>query len=266
MAEITVEHAFVEIPVQGVGGDSLKTLLLRRAVGGRLAKTGSGVLVSALSDISFEARDGDRIGLVGHNGAGKTSLLRMLAGVYPPTRGRVRVTGRISPMLNVSLGMSHEATGIENVRICGALWGLSREEIDASLDEVVQFTELGDYLNMPVRTYSSGMLMRLAFAIATMRQPEVLLIDEVIGTGDAAFVEKARARLERIAIDARILVLSSHSPAILEQLCNRAIWLKEGAIAAHGSLDEILPAYAEAMKQARTARPAAQAVARLAAS
>jgi ABC-2 type transport system ATP-binding protein/lipopolysaccharide transport system ATP-binding protein len=243
MASITLSNVSVDIPVFAVGNNSLKTALLRKAVGGRFAKAGSNVIVSALNDISIEARDGERIGLVGHNGAGKTTLLRVLAGVYPPTSGRAEIVGRVSPMFDISLGMSPDSTGIENIKVCGALWGLSRAEIAAGIDDVVEFTELGDYLKIPVRTYSAGMLLRLAFAIATLRQPEILLLDEIIGVGDASFMAKAKARLERIVDRAQILVVSSHSGDIIRDLCEKAIWLDKGSIAAFGKVEEVLAAY-----------------------
>lgn len=243
MAHISIRDASVEIPIYAVGNNSLKTTLLRKAVGGRFGKAGSNLLVTALSDISLEISDGERIGLVGHNGAGKTTLLRVIAGVYPPTKGQVSITGRVSPMFDISLGMSPDATGIENIKICGALWGLTSEDIGAGIEDIIEFTELGDYLKIPVRTYSAGMLLRLAFAIATLRQPEILLLDEVIGVGDASFMKKAQTRLEKIAELANILVVSSHSDEIIRQLCNKAIWLTQGAIGAYGEVDEVLSAY-----------------------
>ena len=243
MASITLSNASVEIPVFAVGNNSLKTTLLRKAVGGKFAQTGSNLIINALNNISIDLRDGDRIGLIGQNGAGKTTLLRVLAGVYPPTSGTVRVTGRISPMFDISLGMSPDSTGIENIRVCGALWGLSRAEIDAGIDDIVEFTELGDYLKIPVRTYSAGMLLRLAFAIATLRQPEILLLDEVIGVGDASFMTKAKTRLDKIVNRAQILVVSSHSDLIIRDLCEKVIWLDKGSVAAFGAVDEVLAKY-----------------------
>src|SRR4051794_36653581 len=225
MASITLRNVSVDIPVFAVGNNSLKTTLLRKAVGGRFAKAGSNVIVNALNDVSFDVRDGQRIGLVGRNGAGKTTLLRVLAGVYPPTSGQAEIIGRVSPMFDISLGMSPDSTGIENIKVCGALWGLSRAEVAAGIDDVIDFTELGDYLNIPVRTYSAGMLLRLSFAIATLRQPEILLLDEIIGVGDASFMAKAKARLEKIVSRAQILVVSSHSDIIIRDLCEKAIWL-----------------------------------------
>jgi ABC-type polysaccharide/polyol phosphate transport system ATPase subunit len=243
MASIILSNASVEIPVFAVGNNSLKTTLLRKAVGGKFAQAGSNLVIDALSDVSIEVRDGERIGLVGQNGAGKTTLLRVMAGVYPPTSGTVHISGRVSPMFDISLGMSPDSTGIENIKVCGALWGLSRAEIAAGIDDIFEFTELGDYLKIPVRTYSAGMLLRLSFAIATLRQPEILLLDEVIGVGDASFMAKAKARLQKIVSRAQILVVSSHSNDIIRDLCEKAIWLDKGSIAAFGAVDEVLAAY-----------------------
>jgi ABC-type polysaccharide/polyol phosphate transport system ATPase subunit len=243
MASITLSNASVEIPVFAIGNNSLKTTLLRKAVGGRFAQIGSNLMIDALNEVSLELRDGDRIGLVGRNGAGKTTLLRVLAGVYPPTSGAVQIVGRVSPMFDISLGMSPDSTGIENIKVCGGLWGLSRAEIAAGIDDIVEFTELGDYLKIPVRTYSTGMLLRLSFAIATLRQPEILLLDEIIGVGDASFMAKAKARIEKIVSRAQILVVSSHSDVIIRDLCDKVIWLDKGSVAAFGAVDEVLAAY-----------------------
>jgi ABC-type polysaccharide/polyol phosphate transport system ATPase subunit len=243
MASISLSNASVEIPVFAVGNNSLKTTLLRKAVGGKFAQTGHNLMINALNDVSLEVRDGERIGLIGRNGAGKTTLLRVLAGVYPPTSGAVQVIGRVSPMFDISLGMSPDSTGMENIRVCGTLWGLSRAEIAAGIDDIAEFTELGDYLKIPVRTYSAGMLLRLSFAIATLRQPEILLLDEIIGVGDASFQAKAKARLEKIVNRAQILVVSSHSDTIIRDLCEKVIWLDKGSIAAYGAVDEVLAAY-----------------------
>src|ERR1700730_13494572 len=238
MASITLSNASFEIPVFAIGNSSLKTTLLRKAVGGKFAQTGSNLMIDALNDVSLEMRDGDRIGLVGQNGAGKTTLLRVLAAVYPPPSGAVRIVGRVSPMFDIALGMSPDSTGIENIKVCGALWGLSRAEIAAGIDDVIGCTELGDYLNILVRTYSTGMLLRLSFAIATLRQPDILLLDEIIGVGDASFMAKAKARLEKIVSRAQILVVSSHSDLIIRDLCEKVVWLNKGCIAAFGGVDD----------------------------
>jgi ABC-type polysaccharide/polyol phosphate transport system ATPase subunit len=243
MSAIELIDVSVDIPVYDVGGSSLRRMILGRAVGGRFAQSGTHVVVNALKGISFEAYDGDRIGMVGQNGSGKTTLLRVLSGVYPPTAGSVSVKGRVSPMLDTTLGMADDATGFENVRISGALWGLTRRQLDASMDDIVEFTELGDYLKMPVRTYSQGMHLRLAFAIATLREPDILLLDEVIGVGDAGFYQKAFARLMNLVQKSRIFFVASHSNAIIRQLCNKAIWLHKGNLIIYDEVDKVLNAY-----------------------
>jgi ABC-2 type transport system ATP-binding protein/lipopolysaccharide transport system ATP-binding protein len=243
MPAIALNDVSISIPVYDVAGSSLRRAILGRAVGGRFAQSGAHVIVNALKSVSFDAHDGDRIGLVGQNGSGKTTLLRVLSGVYPPTAGTVAINGRVSPMFDHSLGMASDATGIENVRICGALWGLTRRQIEASLDDVIEFTELGDYLKMPVRTYSQGMQLRLAFAIATLREPDILLLDEVIGVGDASFYQKALARLMKLVKQSRILFVASHSKDIIRQLCNKAIWLHKGNLISYGQVDEVSEAY-----------------------
>jgi ABC-type polysaccharide/polyol phosphate transport system ATPase subunit len=243
MPAIELIDVSVDIPVYDVGGSSLRRMILGRAVGGRFAQSGTHVVVNALKGISFDAHDGDRIGMVGQNGSGKTTLLRVLSGVYPPTSGSVSVSGRVSPMLDTTLGMADDATGFENVRISGALWGLTRRQLDASMDDIVEFTELGDYLKMPVRTYSQGMHLRLAFAIATLREPDILLLDEVIGVGDAGFYQKAFARLMNLVQKSRIFFVASHSNAIIRQLCNKAIWLHKGNLIIYDEVDKVLNAY-----------------------
>jgi ABC-type polysaccharide/polyol phosphate transport system ATPase subunit len=259
MSTIQLKNVSVDIPIYDVANSSLRKTILGRAVGGRFSEVGSHVIVRALKNISFEANDGDRIGIVGQNGSGKTTLLRALSGVYTPTSGQVFVSGRVSPMFDASLGMAADATGLENIRICGTLWGLSRQQIEASLDDITQFTELGDYLKMPVRTYSQGMLLRLAFAIATVREPDIFLIDEVIGVGDANFYQKAFARLLALVQKSRILFVASHANAIIRQLCNKAIWLHSGTLIAYGDVESVLAAYERGDPEATLAeRVAAQ--------
>ena len=243
MSAIRLIDVSVNIPVYDVAGSSLRKVILGRAVGGRFAQAGTHVVVNALRNITFQASEGDRIGIVGQNGSGKTTLLRVLSHVYPPTSGEIFVSGRVSPMFDATLGMTGDATGLENIRICGALWGLSRRQIEAGLDDIAQFTELGDYLKMPIRTYSQGMLLRLAFAIATLREPDILLLDEVIGVGDASFYEKAFARLLDLVRKSRILFVASHANSIIKQLCNKAIWLHTGKLIAYGDVDSVLAKY-----------------------
>jgi lipopolysaccharide transport system ATP-binding protein len=186
--------------------------------------------VHALRDVSLEIMAGDRVGLVGYNGSGKTSMLRMLAGVYEPTSGALAVQGQVTSLIDVTLGMDHEATGYENIRLRGLILGLSKQRIDELTPQIVEFSGLGDYMSMPVRTYSSGMVLRLAFSAVTCVQPDILLMDEWINVGDAEFVAKAQARLQQVVDKASILVLASHNLNIIENLCNVCVKLDRGQV------------------------------------
>jgi homopolymeric O-antigen transport system ATP-binding protein len=243
MAAVTLKNVTIQIPIYDVGASSLRKTIISKTVGGRFAQSGSHLVVDALKDISFEAHDGDRVALVGNNGAGKSTLLRVLSDVYPASSGTVQVVGKVSPMLDATLGMSPDATGMENIWICGRLWGLSYNEIKNNLDDISDFTELGNYLNVPIRTYSTGMLLRLAFAIATVRDPEILLLDEVVGVGDATFFEKAFNRLQSVISRSRLLFLASHVDDILRKLCNKAIWLDHGNLVKYGELEEVIASF-----------------------
>jgi len=243
VAAVALKNVTVQIPIYDVGGSSLRKVILSKTVGGRFEQSGSHLVVDALKDVSFEAHDGDRIALVGNNGSGKSTLLRVLSDVYPATAGTVQVVGEVSPMFDATLGMSMDATGMENIWICGGLWGLSQTQIKDSLDDISEFTELGDYLNVPVRTYSTGMMLRLAFAIATVRDPEILLLDEVVGVGDLAFFEKAFRRLQGIIRRSQILFLASHIDDILRKVCNKAIWLDHGKLVQYGEFEKVIAAY-----------------------
>lgn len=199
--------------------------------------------VEALSDVSFKAQEGDRIALIGHNGAGKTTLLRVLAGIYPPQTGHLRVEGKIAPLFDIGFGMDQDATGYDNIRLRSLYLGMTREEMDSRIDDIVAFTELGPFLDMPIRTYSAGMQTRLSFAVSTSISPEVLLLDEGVGAGDAAFMEKARGRIESFIGKAGILVLASHAVSLLADHCNRAIRLDHGRIIDDGPFEEVMSRY-----------------------
>lgn len=231
MARIEVTNASVEYPVFGGGSMSLRQQLISTATGGTLAKDVKNVVtVSALNDISFTLEDGDRIGLVGHNGAGKSTLLRMLAGIYLPTRGRVVVDGRISTIFQLGAGLDRELSGYENIIRMGMILGATKAEAAAMIPGIETFTELGNFLSVPVHTYSAGMLTRLTFAVATATHPDILLIDEVLGAGDADFQEKASARLNELIDTAKIFVLASHSEAMIDLYCNRRLRFEHGKL------------------------------------
>jgi len=190
--------------------------------------------------------EGDRVGLVGHNGAGKTTLLRVICGILEPVAGSLEVVGSVTPMFNLTDGMDMEATGYENIWIRGQILGCSRPFIAKCVDDIVEFSELENFLHMPVRTYSSGMMLRLAFAISTALRPQILVMDEMIGAGDATFYERAQVRLTRFIETAGILVVATHNPAIIRTWCNKAMWLAHGKVAAFGAVDEVLAGYARA--------------------
>lgn len=244
MRSVVARDLCLDYPVVGIGSRSLKNRILGAATGG-LISGGDGIpVVSALTNVSFELNQGDRVGLIGHNGAGKSTLLKVLAGIYQPTAGEINVAGTVVSTLNLSLGNEPEATGYENIITRGLLLGMKKKEIDRRLDEIAAFTELGEYLNMPVRIYSSGMLTRLAFATVTAMDADILLMDEVIGTGDAAFMEKAERRLNDFLCRSSVLVLASHSEATIRKFCSKAIMLEHGRLVGFGGVEEIFSIYA----------------------
>lgn len=231
MPRVTADQLVVDFPIYGAKARSLKQSVIRAATGGLLARDPSDhVVVRALDHVSFDFRDGDRIGLVGHNGSGKSTLLRVIAGAYQPVNGRIEVEGRIASMLSITLGMDPEATGYENIYLRGAVMGLRRHEIDPLVDEICEFSELGDYIHMPMRTYSSGMSIRLAFAISTSVRADIVLMDEWLSAGDAEFSAKAQERLNHLVDRATILVLASHSPDVIRANCNKILQLQHGRV------------------------------------
>ena len=244
MATIEVSDVDVDFPIYHGNSRSLKRTVFAAASGRMQADSRSRIVVQALRDVSFTLGRGERLGLVGHNGAGKTTLLRTLAGIYEPVKGRVHVRGSIGALLDVSMGMNPEMTGRENIMLRGLTNGLSRAQIRVLEQDVQAFAELDAFLDLPLRFYSSGMMVRLGFAMATAVRPEVLLMDEWILAGDAAFMIKATARLEEMVRGAEILVLSSHSAEIVRAWSTRVIWMDQGRVRADGAPDEVLAAYA----------------------
>jgi lipopolysaccharide transport system ATP-binding protein len=240
---IDITGVSVFFPLYHGSSRSLKKTMLARA-SGRLGKDDhSRVVVQALRDISFRLTSGDRLGLIGMNGAGKTTLLRTLAGIYEPIMGRVRVQGSLSAMLDPNLGMNTDLTGRENILLRGLYNGLPSPELPRLEADVAEFAGLGDFMDLPVRTYSSGMIVRLGFALATAIRPQILLMDEWFLAGDAEFVEKARARLEDMVRGADILVLSTHTLAVVQAWCTRVIWLEQGHIREDGPAHVVLERY-----------------------
>lgn len=244
MAYISFKDASIEFPIFNANGRSLTSRLLQVATGGKLDADPDGrVVVRALENLNFEFRDGERVGLLGHNGAGKSTLLRAFSRVYTPTSGSSEIVGEVGSLIDISLGINPEATGRENIFIRGAILGLSKKEIDSKFDEIHAFSELGAFIEMPVRTYSSGMHLRLAFAVSTVVRPEILLMDEWLSVGDEGFKHKAEERLSQLVNGTKIMVLASHSRELIEKTCNRAIWLEHGTIKMDGPVSEVTRAY-----------------------
>ena len=242
-ASIEVRNISVLFPLYHGNSRSLKKMLVA-AASGRLAEDNQHrVVVRALSEINFNLTHGERLGLVGSNGAGKTTLLRVLAGIYEPVAGSVHVRGSLNALLDPTLGMNTELTGRENILLRGLYNGLSRPMLKRLEDDVIEFAELSDFIDLPVRIYSAGMVVRLGFALATAIRPRILLMDEWFLAGDAEFLEKARARLEDMVRAADILVLSTHSDAIIAEWCTRVLWLEKGRIRADGPARDILHQY-----------------------
>jgi len=228
MPHLTLRDVSIDFPVYGARAASLKQTLVAAATGGQIGYGTNVTVIRALQGISLDLRDGDRLGLVGHNGAGKTTLLRTLAGAYPPSHGSYSRSGTIGSLTDPMLGIEPDATGYENIGLRGLILGIDRVTMRAVTEEVAEFSGLGDYLRMPVRTYSTGMMMRLAFSIVTSFRSDILLMDEWMSVGDAEFRGRAEARLREVVSQAGILVLASHSPGLIERECNMVMELSHG--------------------------------------
>jgi ABC-type polysaccharide/polyol phosphate transport system ATPase subunit len=240
MSKIIVNHASVEFPIYQRG--TYVTLVEKsRGPGGLIARyRNKRPVVKALDNISFQLEAGDRVGVVGHNGAGKSTLLRLLAGIYEPVSGTVHTEGVIAPMLSLSQGIEKEATGYENITIRGIFLGMTTREIKKQQQEIADFSELGEYLSMPVRTYSSGMLVRLAFAISACIKPDILLLDEVFGAGDKGFKDKARDKMYELIAQAKIIVFATHSFDLMQQFCNKVLVMQAGRILDYNTIDAVM--------------------------
>ncbi|MFO7192999.1 MULTISPECIES: ABC transporter ATP-binding protein [Thermocrispum] len=242
MVSIELERAYVDFPIFDAKSRSLKKRVLGK-VGGNIGTDTKVPVIEALQDITLSLSEGDRVGLVGHNGAGKSTLLRLLAGIYEPTRGSSRIVGRVAPVFDLGIGMDPEISGYENIIIRGLFLGMSRRQMEKRIDDIAEFTELGDYLQMPLRTYSTGMRVRLALGVVTSIDPEILLLDEGIGAVDAAFMNKARDRLVDLVRRSGLLVFASHQDDLLLELCTSAVWMEGGRIKQQGPLREVITAY-----------------------
>lgn len=252
MARIDLDNVSLTFSLRQSKNVTLKQYLLK---GLFLRSFNPKVSIHALTDVNLRAGDGDRVGVIGHNGAGKSTLLRLMAGVYPPTRGAVRVDGKICSLFEISLGFEGEASGWENIRYRGYLQGETPKTLAAKTEEIAAFSELGDFLNIPVRFYSAGMMVRLAFSIATAAAPEVLLVDEVLSVGDAAFQAKARQRMKEMMSRSRLMVMVSHDLKSITELCNRAIWMEQGRVMMEGDPKRVADAYLASVAPNAAAHP-----------
>jgi len=248
MAKIDLDNVGLTFTIRQNKQITLKEYIVR----GLMFRSGksAGMKVHALNGVSLQAADGDRIGVIGHNGAGKSTLLKLLAGIYPATRGRCKVEGRICSLFDITLGFEGDASGWENITYRSYLQGESPTTLKKKMQSIADFSELGEFLDVPVRYYSAGMMMRLAFSIATAVDPEVLLIDEVLATGDLAFQAKARARMNEIKNNAQLMVLVAHDLDTIRAMCNRVLWMQHGAVHMSGPSNPVIDAYIRSVQNA----------------
>lgn len=254
MPRIELDKASLTFRVRHGGRITFKDYFLHRL----LRRTANAVMkVPALQDINLKVVEGERVGIVGHNGSGKSTLLKVLAGIYPPSHGSRIVEGQISSLFEIALGFEADANGWENIAYRGYLQGETPKSLKEKTQAIAEFSELGHFLDMPVRYYSAGMLVRLAFSIATAIEPEILLVDEVLGVGDMAFQQKARQRMRDMMAKAQIIVVVSHDMDSLAKLCDRGIWMDHGRMRMEGTMTEVIDAYTASVQQAATAAQAA---------
>lgn len=243
MVKIELENVSLVYPVYGADARSLKTTMLHLATGGRIDRDSRSISVEALKEISLQLERGDRLALIGHNGAGKSTLLKVLAQIYEPTSGKVQIKGQVNALFDIMVGMDQELNGYENIIVRGLILGLSKAEIQKIVPRVAEFSELGDFMKMPIKTYSSGMKIRLAFGIIVNVFSEILLIDEIVNVGDARFMKKAKEHMQNLIRESEIMVLSTHDTQLILQFCNKGLWLEHGKIKSIGPIDEVLAAY-----------------------
>ena len=240
MANVELDNVSLTFHVRQQKRVSFKEYVVRALFS---EKVNPRMAVHALSGINLSAGPGDRVGIVGHNGAGKSTLLKMIAGIYPPTTGTRAVEGKICSLFDITLGFESEATGMENITYRSYLQGETPTTLKKKINEIADFTELGEFLDLPVRHYSAGMMMRLAFSIATVVQPEILLVDEVLAVGDLSFQQKAQARMKEMMSRAGLMFVVAHDLTTLTNVCNRAVWLTHGQIVKEGDPKDVVAAY-----------------------
>lgn len=237
-----VNNVSIDIPIYNTDR-SFRSALISKYIGGNINADNKLIAVEALRSINFNLQEGDRLGLIGHNGAGKSTLLNTLAGIYKPTGGSIQHSGRITPLFHTSPGLDPVDSGISNIYTMGMFFGISRKEIKDKLDEIIDFTQLQDFINLPVRTYSTGMVARLGFAVAACLEPDILLVDEGIGAGDEAFARKAKASLDNLYKKVKIVILASHSRELIKKMCNKAILLEHGRMIVCDDVDKVFEIY-----------------------
>ncbi len=252
MPRIELNDVSLSFRVRRKKNITLKEYLLR----GGFLKGDNTRLIHALSHVNLNVTEGDRLGIIGHNGAGKSTLLRLIAGIYPPSTGRRIVSGRICSLFDIALGFEADASGWDNIAYRSYLQGETPRTLRPKLQGIAEFSELGDFLDLPVRYYSAGMMIRLAFSIATAVEPEILLIDEVLSVGDLSFQHKAQQRMQEMMRNARLMVVVTHDLHSLESLCNKAIWLDHGSVNTLGSTREVIRAYRHSVGETSEAEAA----------
>lgn len=242
MPLIKLENVSLDYPIYDTVNRSLtRTITDAIPVGGQMKKVhGERTSILALDNINASFETGDRVALLGHNGAGKTTMLKLLAGFYEPTSGTISREGRVSALLNLMAGMDINFNGYENIFLCGKLHGLNHREILQRIDDITEFSGLGSYINIPVRLYSAGMMLRLAFSICTSIDYEILLMDEWVAAGDQEFILKAKQRLNNMIFRSSILIFATHSTDVAEELCNKAIYLEHGKLLMYGEIKEVI--------------------------
>lgn len=245
MAHIRLNNIYFSYPVYSITGRSLKVSLMQQVAGAQIRNSNETVTVTAIKNLSFELKDGDRLGLVGHNGAGKSSLLRVLAGLAHPQAGSMEIQGRVIPLIERALGVNQELSGYDNIELPLRLLGANDQEIKEARGYIPEFTGLGDFMSLPVRTYSEGMKARLAFALCTAIHGDIMILDEWLSAGDIDFVEKAEQRLTNMVDSVPILVLASHNLDLLRRVCTKVAWMAHGKLMMLGDPEEVLTKYAE---------------------
>ena len=246
MSYIHLNNISIDIPIFSSSNRLFKNHAIKTLSGGRISSKTEGRLeIGALNSISLDIKSGDRVGVIGENGAGKSTLLRVLSSVYAPTSGSLEISGSIGSLIDISLGIDPDLSGIENIYMRGLLLGLLKEEIDQNLESIIDFTGIADFIEMPLRTYSTGMQLRLAFAVSTVLKPDILLMDEWLSVGDENFQKKVVHRMNEMIANTKILVLASHSLDLIRSTCSKVIWLNKGRLKMFDDVGIVLKKYCE---------------------